>query len=208
MSWSQPVETYLDDLGAPTPAPGGGASSALAGAVGAAQLQMVVALTRANPRYAGVAGRMAELEAALAADRARFLALADEDAEAYGRVARALKLPRATAAERAARSEELAAALLGATGAPFAIMDLAVACLSLCGEVARTGTSMAASDVTVAAALLRAAVDGSVATVLANTRWMADRGLAAGLVARADANRGEGERLAASAIRRAEEDLR
>lgn len=169
---------------------------------------MVVALTRANPRYAGVAGRMAGLEASLAADRGRFLALADEDAEAYGRVARALKLPRTTGVERAARSEELAAALLGATGAPFAIMDLAIGCLSLCDEVARTGTSMAASDVTVAAALLRAAVDGSVATVLANTRWMADRELAAGLVARADANRGEGERLAASAIRRAEEDLR
>ena len=109
MSWSQPVETYLEDLGAPTPAPGGGASSALAGAVGAAQLQMVVALTCANPRYAGVAGRMAELEAALEADCRRFLALADEDAEAYGRVARALRLPRGTDTECAARSEELAA---------------------------------------------------------------------------------------------------
>lgn len=208
MSWSQPVETYLEELAAPTPAPGGGASSALAGAVGAAQLQMVAGLTRANPRYVGVAQRMAELEGRLARDRERFLALADEDAAAYGRVARALKLPRGTERERAERACELQEALAAATGAPFAIMDLAIDALGLCDEVARTGTSMAASDVTVAAALLRAAVDGSVATVLANTCWMTDAERTSALVARADACREKGERMAASAILRAEEDLR
>lgn len=195
MAWTQSVENFLTLLASADPAPGGGASSALAGALGAAQLQMVCSLALASPRFADDGGAMAALAARLEEQRSFFLDLADADAEAYGKVAEALKMPRTNDDERRERARTLAGALSAAADVPLAVMNLARRGLALCGEVAGAGPSSAASDVAVAAALFRAATDGAAATVLANTHWMADRAEAERLESLVD----EGRRAAAEA---------
>ncbi len=208
MSWDRSINDYLEELGSPSPAPGGGASSALAAAIGAAQLQMVVELTLQNSRYQQAWPQMEEHTSHLQALRKRFLELADEDAQGYQAVAAALKLPRNTPELAQKRTAVLEANLYAATQAPLAIMELAAQALFLCQKIAAEGTSMAASDVTVAAALLRSAIDGAAATTLANTCWMQDRSLAQQINRQLDQLRKQGDDEARNAMDLAEKGLR
>ena len=207
MSWDRSINHYLEDLGSPSPAPGGGASSALAAAIGAAQLQMVVELTLQNTRYQQVWPQMEEHALHLKALRARFLQLADEDAQGYQAVADALKLPRTTPELAQKRAAILEASLFAATKAPLTIMEQTAQALFLCQEITTTGTAMAASDVTVAAALLRASIDGAAATTLANTCWMQDRSLAQQINGQLKELREQGHREAGCAMDLAEKGL-
>src|SRR5437867_2713525 len=101
------IADFLDRLGSSDPTPGGGALAALTGASAAAMLAMVCNLTRGRPRYASVEAQVTEIVGRADTHRARLLELADADAEAYGSVRDAYRLPRETDAEKAARAEAI-----------------------------------------------------------------------------------------------------
>ena len=175
--------TFMDELASPAPSPGGGAASAVVGALGCAQAQMVAALTVQNPRYGSVRESMEGTWRHLEELRGRFMALADEDARGYDRVARALKLPKDTVADRDERSRILAEALESACDAPFSMLGAVAEGLEIVDFLSREGSAMAASDVICAASMLVTCAEGAGATVLANTSWMADKTTARALEA-------------------------
>ena len=177
------VVPFMEALASPSPSPGGGAASAVVGALGCAQAQMVAALTAQNPRYAQVSDEMLACGDRLAESRSRFMELAEEDAVGYERVASALRLPRESLEEREARSATLAEALEAACKAPFEMFEVAARALDEVDYLSREGSAMAASDVICAASMLVACADGAGATVLANTPWMADKPTAQALEA-------------------------
>lgn len=106
--------------------------------------------------------------------RARLTALIDEDAAAYQRVAAALRLPRATDAERAARTEAIQQALQQAVSPPLETMRLARALLPLCLEVAAHGNPNVVSDAGVAAELAAAAARAASLNVRINLMDLTD----------------------------------
>lgn len=175
---TEQLREFMDALASSEPTPGGGASSAVAGALGCAQAQMVAAITAQNPRYEPVREEMRAAWERLGGLRSRFMRLAEEDAEGYAQVARALKMPRASEKEAAERSRVLAKALEGACRAPFEMLASAGEALEDLDWLSREGSSLAKSDIICAAALLEAAANGASATVLANTSWMGDKELA------------------------------
>jgi len=170
----RPLRTFLDELASAAPIPGGGAAAALAGAAAAALIAMVCNLTIGRPRYARVEAAMREILAHSEEARARLTALIDEDAAAYQRVAAALRLPRATDAERAARTEAIQQALQQAVSPPLETMRLARALLPLCLEVAAHGNPNVVSDAGVAAELAAAAVRAASLNVRINLMDLAD----------------------------------
>ena len=93
------IAAFLDQLAARVPAPGGGATAALHAAQAAALLAMVA-------RYSNGARYNAELMNRIVTEadelREDALALAEADADAFGAVAEAYRLPRET--ERTARN--------------------------------------------------------------------------------------------------------
>ena len=91
------IAAFLDQLAARVPAPGGGATAALHAAQAAALLAMVARYSD-GPRYdAGLMNRIMTEADALREDA---LALAEADAKAFGAVAAAYRLPRATEQEK------------------------------------------------------------------------------------------------------------
>src|SRR5512138_430084 len=141
-----PLKHWLDAIAAPTAAPGGGAAAAIAGAVGAALIQMVAGLTAEREKYASVhdlAGRARRKAEHL---RDGMIALAGRDARAFEAFTRALALPATTSEERERRSRAKLDAL--AAGAAVQLELLAhlaqVAELSL--EIAEQGLSSAVGD--------------------------------------------------------------
>src|SRR5207244_3292690 len=83
------VRELLDRLGSSAPAPGGGAAAALAGALGAALVQMTANLSIGRPKLAGIEPQARQIEVRAAELRLRLAELADADAQAYARVSAA-----------------------------------------------------------------------------------------------------------------------
>src|SRR5688572_20428314 len=117
------VEGFLARLGSDAPTPGGGTGAAVAGAMGAALVRMLALLTVGRPKYAEHEALMRAIAEQADEERQSLLALATEDATAYDRVSAAYKMPKATEAEKAARSKAVQEALRGAIDVPVRVME-------------------------------------------------------------------------------------
>jgi len=159
---------FAEQLGSSAPAPGGGAASALAGALAAALAEMVGQLTVGRPRFQPVEDRMRHVVEQLRQERTELLALVDADAAAFSRVSEAYKLPRTTEREKALRDGTIQAALHEAMRPPLRVMEIACDVLLLADEVALIGNPSVASDAGCAALLGEAAVHAAALNVLAN----------------------------------------
>lgn len=181
----QTIDTFLQQLSSKAPIPGGGGASALVGALSASLTHMVAALTVGKPKYAAVEAEMNELLSQTEALTDRFLALMDEDAEAFEPLAQAYRLPKETDADKAEKSVRMEAALKSAVQPPIAIMEACAEALPLISLCAEKGSVVAVSDAGVAASLCRAALEGASLNVFINTQGMQDKAYAAALNQRA-----------------------
>ncbi len=181
----QTIDVFLQQLSSKAPIPGGGGASALAGALSASLTHMVAALTVGKPKYAAVEPEMNELLKKTEALADRFLALMDEDAEAFEPLAQAYRLPKETDAEKTEKSLRMEAALKSAVQPPIAIMETCADALPLIALCAEKGSVVAVSDAGVAATLCRAALEGASLNVFINTQGMQDKAYAAALNQRA-----------------------
>jgi glutamate formiminotransferase/formiminotetrahydrofolate cyclodeaminase len=101
--------------------------------------------------------------------------MVDEDARAFSGVMEAMRLPRATEAERSTRGQMLQAAYRRAAEVPLEAARLSLSVLDLARVAAREGRHDAASDAGVAALLARAAVEGAALNVVINLESLEDQ---------------------------------
>lgn len=197
---SHTISHFLDRLGSSDPTPGGGALAALTGASAAAMLAMVGNLTRGRPRFADVEAQVVEIVNEADRRRARLLELADADADAYGAVRDAYRLPRATEAEQAARNEAIEAAMHIATDVPTDTAAEAHAVLQLALRIAQTGNPSVLPDVAVAAHVAVAAIRSAATQAEYNLASIKDRGFANRMQERIDQALGGLDSLAAHVL--------
>jgi glutamate formiminotransferase / formiminotetrahydrofolate cyclodeaminase len=158
------IRSFTTRLAARTPTPGGGSAAALAGALGAALGEMVLAysIDPAKP-----APDLSEVAAALTKARGRFLELMDEDARSYEAVRAARKVRR----EKPDAPESQAGflqAVRGAAEVPLETARLAVDSSKRLDAVRAKTRQLLASDLVSAIALFRAAAEGALANVSIN----------------------------------------
>jgi glutamate formiminotransferase/formiminotetrahydrofolate cyclodeaminase len=163
-----PISAFADALASAEPTPGGGTAAAVAGAMGTALLMMVAGLKKTRGNNDQERATLSEARAALTSVKDRLLALADTDAESYDKVVKALRLPKASDADKQARSRAIQAGTRAATEAPLDILRTIVEGSAYAQRVAQFGNPNAASDVRVAIELLEAAAAGAAANVETN----------------------------------------
>lgn len=193
----QTIGTWLTDLASGAPAPGGGAAAAMQAAMSAALIGMVCGLTIGKPRYAAYEPTMIVARDRGAELRREAMGLATADATAFTEVADAYRLPHHTEQARAARTDAVQQALLGATVVPLRTAEVAAALIELAGQVVAGANVQVLSDVAVAAASARAALDSATVNVEINLAALTDptqrdklaARLAGPQAARADADR-------------------
>ena len=158
-----------------SPAPGGGSVAAYVGALGAALGTMVANLS-AHKR--GWDDRWEEFSdwAAQGQDIGnKLLALVDEDTAAFNAIIEAVRLPKGSEAEKAARHAAMQAATKLAIQVPFRVMQTASEVFPLCLAMLEQGNPASASDAGVGALCARAAVRGAHFNVLINVPGLEDK---------------------------------
>jgi len=191
----QTVEEFLAAVAAATPTPGGGSASALVGALSVALSRMVAGLAKGKKGYEDAQGDLERLEARAAPIQARLEALVEEDSASYEAVLRAMRLPKATDAERSARVDAMQAAYREATKVPLETVERCVEALEIAAVAAEKGFRGASTDVGVAVLLAEAAIRGASLNVRANLAALRDEAFRSDVQGRLDSLLARAERL-------------
>jgi formiminotetrahydrofolate cyclodeaminase len=155
---------FVDRVASAEAVPGGGSVAALAGSLGAALGQMAVGITKGKKNYQQHFQRYTEALDRLAACSATLLQLVDSDAEAYGQVMAAYKLPK----DSPERDEAIQKRLVGATEIPSRTGNSAAEALRICEDMRPLIHPNVASDLEVGIHMLRASLQGAIANIRIN----------------------------------------
>jgi methenyltetrahydrofolate cyclohydrolase len=193
------IDRFLDTLASDSPTPGGGAVAALAGAAGAALIEMVCNLTADKKGYEDAWGRMRELRGEAERTRRELVALADRDATAFDGVMEAFRMPKDTDEQRAVRAATIQRGYLAAAQVPLEIARASASLMPLALETVERGNVNAASDGVSAAQMLFAGTECAISNVQINAAALKDEAAAAELRDQVAALHGRAEELLVAA---------
>jgi formiminotetrahydrofolate cyclodeaminase len=168
------VHDLLAAFGSSDPTPGGGSASALASAVGTSLLMMVAGLPKTRAGSDENRTALQSASGALSKLRRSLTEAIDADTAAYASVVAAYRMPKGSVEEQQERKRAIQRALGGATEVPLGVMRMSAQALEQAVVVAAHGNRAAASDVGVAAALLRAGAAGARLNVETNLDGIGD----------------------------------
>jgi glutamate formiminotransferase/formiminotetrahydrofolate cyclodeaminase len=160
------IEPFIEQLAAPSAVPGGGSASAAAGAMAAGLAEMVAGMSRGKKAYVQFDAELTAVLVELGAMREEFKAAIDADSASYKEVVAAYKAQKSATAEPATAA--VAVALRGATCVPLRVAEGAARLNELIAALRSKTNPKMASDLTVAAALAKAAMEGARANVEIN----------------------------------------
>ena len=190
---------FADELSSDSPAPGGGSVAAYAGALAAGLAAMVANLSHPKrgfearqPALERIAVRGQEL-------KDRLLAAVDADTAAFDQFLAAMRMPKESPEERAARDAAMIIATVATIEIPLGTLEACPEIVELCLEIGAIGLQASLSDAGTGAAMARAAASGAYQNVCINLPGLADREAAAALRGRADAAWTRTKELAARA---------
>jgi len=175
------VEPFVEQLAAPTAAPGGGSAAAASAAMAAALATMVASMSRGKKAYLQYERELSEAVARLGPIREELKAAIDADAESFNLVMKAYK-----AAKQSSDAEAMIdAALKQATSVPLGVAERAREVAAIVEKLRPITNPNMKSDLTTAAALARAAIEGAAANVEINLESLKDAAFAADVRKRA-----------------------
>lgn len=168
------LKKFADETASESVAPGGGSVSAYVGALGGALATMVANLSSHKRGWDDRWEFFSEWAAKGQAIQKRLQDLVDEDTNAFNAIIAAIRLPKNSDGEKAARKAALAEATKGAIRVPFEVMKAAMDIFEVAEVMVKEGNPNSVSDAGVAALCARAAVKGAYMNVVINCKDLND----------------------------------
>ncbi|HXY11683.1 MAG TPA: glutamate formimidoyltransferase [Terriglobales bacterium] len=164
------IEPFIEQLAAPTSAPGGGSASAASAAMAAGLATMVASRSRGKKAYVAYERELSEAIARLGQIREELKAAIDRDAESFDAVLKAYK----QAKEAADGDQIIATALAQATSVPLGVAEKAREVAAIAEKLGPMTNPNMKSDLTTAVAMAEAAIEGALANVDINLESLKD----------------------------------
>lgn len=167
--------SFIEELAAPSPTPGGGSAAAYAGAMGAGLVAMVAGLTMGKKKYADVEAEMQAIRVVAEKLRKELTQAADDDASAFEALMGTFKLPKETVEEQTARTAAIVSATLNAAHIPLHVAEDVIKVMELALKCAKKGNVNAISDAMSGFAMSRAALTAAGYNVRVNINTLEDQ---------------------------------
>ena len=164
----------LKEAKSSSPTPGGGNVSAMVGCLGNAMVQMVANLTSGKEKYAQYQSQVDALVAESDKLMVRLEELCYADMQVFDKFMSAIKMPKETDEDKAARSAAMEKASITATDVPMEIAEVCVKVTELAVELAAYGNKGAISDVGVGAYIAEASMHGALLSAEINLGGIKD----------------------------------
>ena len=193
------AKAFVDEVSSESPAPGGGSVAALAGSLAAALAAMVANLTVGKKGYEPSWELMSDLAVQAQDVKARLVRAVDEDTQAFNAVMEAMKLPKSTADEKAARDAAIQEGNKQAAKVPLETARACLQALKLAVQ-AVAGNRNSASDAGVAALMAAAGLHGAALNVLINLGAIHDAAFVSAMKAEVASLRAEADQLRDQAV--------
>ena len=158
----------ISSISESSPAPGGGSVSAFAGALGAALLSMVAALTHEKKEFINKKKKMSDFGEQAQKYQRRLMELVDEDTAAFHNLMSANKLPSKTPLDKKNKAKKLFLANKLATDTPLETAKVSLEIIRMSIEIIKHGNPNSVTDGHVAAEVGLAGARGGCMNVLIN----------------------------------------
>ncbi len=185
------VRGFANELSMDSPAPGGGSTAALCGALSASLSSMVANLTVGKKGYEAAQENMRAVALEAQQVKEALLQAVDDDTASFNKLMEAFRLPKKTEEQAAEREAAVEEATKGATLVPLEVVRRSVACLKLARAAALEGNQNSLSDAGVAGLTAQAAAEGAYFNVRINLPGIKDKEFKSRTLAEADALRDE-----------------
>ena len=166
--------SFIDELAAPTPTPGGGSAAAYSAAMGAGLVSMVAGLTLGKKKYAEVEAQMQAVRVHAEKLREELTYAVDDDAGAFEAVMGAYRLPKDTPEQEAARTASIQSATINAAHVPLSVAEDAIRVMELALRCVESANPNAISDAASAAAMAKAGLTAAGYNVRINIAGLPD----------------------------------
>jgi glutamate formiminotransferase/formiminotetrahydrofolate cyclodeaminase len=167
--------SFIEELAAPTPTPGGGSAGAYAGAMGAGLVAMVAGLTIGKKKYAEVEAEMQAVRVVAENLRKELTQAVDDDAASFEVLMATFKMPKDTEEEKSARNAAIIQATLNAAHIPLHVSKNAVKVMELALKCVKHGNLNAISDGMSGFAMARASLTAAGYNVKININSLEDK---------------------------------
>lgn len=165
---SMSLSDFADETASESTAPGGGSISAYVATLGISLAGMVANLSSHKRGWDERWQEFSDWAEKAEHYKTRLLQLVDADTAAFTRIMEAFALPKATDAEKAARTEAIQVATKYAIEIPFTVMETAYASMKVIKEMVEIGNPNSVTDAGVGALCARSAVIGAFMNVRVN----------------------------------------
>jgi formiminotetrahydrofolate cyclodeaminase len=168
------VRSFIQKLGSGSATPGGGSAAALCGAMGAALSAMVARFTAGREQFRSAWEVMEGIKQGSDELAERFLALIQEDTDAYQEVLKALRLPKEVEEEKAVRQKALQKAMKKASSVPLETLRVSEMLIQMAKEAVEQGNPTTVTDAAAAVHFASAAATVAAYNVRTNLSNLKD----------------------------------
>ncbi|MBS1753290.1 MAG: glutamate formimidoyltransferase [Ferruginibacter sp.] len=181
---SMNLTDFANETASESPAPGGGSISAYVATLGISLGTMVANLSSHKKGWDDRWEEFSNYAEQGEAYKAELLRLVDADTSAFQKIMQAFALPKATAEEKAIRTQAIQSATRYAIEIPFAVMETAYKSMQVIKAMVIQGNPNSITDAGVGALCARSAVIGAFMNVRINSAGYNDKSFTADLIAR------------------------